>query len=275
MRPPLPKRKKSKVETFNWHVKPVSVPVTGSVYPDGSFLDGISVELGRGGWAFVVIDADGGVVAAAYGVPPPWIQGIEGAEAWALFQSLLVTIPPLCRYWPDCLPVHLAIQKGPQVAEDPKNVLARVHGMILTALEDASLSLIGWMPSHLTLGDLDFQLAVKSDGSLVNVRGLQGNKLADELAKRGVEHHRVASSDVKVWKAKVEEVRSRAMWIGTATAEANDFASFPFKDSEASRWKADAAQRSKKNAKEGRDGRKRRVPLGAKLTIAMSSGGIM
>ena len=147
------------------------------------------------------------------------------------------------------------------MASDPKNVLARVHGMILIALEDSSPKVVGWMPSHLTLKDLDFQLAVKSDGSLVNERGLQGNKLADELAKRGVEFHRVASSDVKNWRAKIEEVKNRAMWMGTATVEANGFASFPFKDSEASRWKADAAQRARSNAKNGEDGRRRRVPL--------------
>ena len=56
------------------------------------------------------------------------------------------------------LPGHA---KGPQVAVDPKNVLARIHGMILTALEDASLDVVGWMPSHLTIKDLALQLAMK------------------------------------------------------------------------------------------------------------------
>ena len=95
--------------------------------------------------------------------------------------------PPLCRYWPDCLPGYSAIQKGPQVALDPKNVLARIHGMILTALEDSSAKVIGWMPSHLTISDLCFQLARKSDGILVDERDLQGNRIADELAKQGGE----------------------------------------------------------------------------------------
>ena len=78
---------------------------------------------------------------------------------------------------------------------------------------------------------------------------------------------------MKVRKEHIERVRTRAMWIGIATAEANDFARFPFKDSEASRWRADAAQRARSNAKHGKDGRRRRVPLGRKLTIAMSNGG--
>ena len=247
VRPPLPKRKQSKVETFNWHVRPPQLPVHGNVYPDGSFLDGITVETGRGGWAFSVLNDEGVVVAAAYGVPPPWVQGIEGAEAWALFQSLLVTLPSLSKYWPDCLPVYLAVRKGPEVALDPKNVLARVHGMILTALEDAPANLVGWMPSHLAIKDLDLRMAMKCDWTLVGRVDLEGNKLADELAKRGVEYHRVTPSDVKVWRGQFERAKARAVWIGVATAEANDFASFPFKDSEASRWKADAAQRAKKN----------------------------
>ena len=70
--------------------------------------------------------------------------------------------------------------------------------MILIALEDSSAKVVGWMPSHLTISDLEFQLAKKSDGTLVDERDLEGNKLADELAKRGVEFHRVARSDVRI-----------------------------------------------------------------------------
>ena len=150
-RPPLPKRKQSKDETFNWFLKPPSLPVTGDVYPDGSFLDFVAKETGRGGWAFAIYDDEGKLVAAAYGVPPPWIQGIEGAEAWATYQALLATVPGQSRYWPDCLPVRLAAQKGPAVARDRKNVLARIHWMMLTALEGVSPEVIGWMPFHLTV----------------------------------------------------------------------------------------------------------------------------
>ena len=74
-------------------------------------------------------------------------------------------------------------------------------------------------------------------------------------------------------RGKIEQVENRAIWIGTIAVEANDFASFPFKDSEASRWKADAAQRAKSNATNGKDGRRRRVQLGKKLVIAMCNGG--
>jgi len=219
VRPPLPKRRQSKVETFNWYVKPAALPLQGDVYPDGSYLDGIVKETGRCGWAFVVIGDGGTITAAAYGVPPPWIQDIGGAEAWATYQAMLVTIPSMCRFWPDCLPVHLAVQKGPEAALDPSNVLARVHGMIMTAMEDSSCEVVGWMPSHLTIDDLGLQMALKSDGSLVNRQDLEANGLADTLAKKGVEFHRVASVDVKVWAEQMERAKARARWIGYSGGE--------------------------------------------------------
>ena len=55
-RPTLPLKTRSKVETFNWHVKPDG-PATGVVYTDGSARDGRISELQRCGWAFVVIDS--------------------------------------------------------------------------------------------------------------------------------------------------------------------------------------------------------------------------
>ena len=273
VRPPLPKCRQSKVETFNWYVKPAALPLQGDVYPDGSYLDGIVKETGRCGWAFVVIGVDGTVSAAAYGVPPPWIQDIGGAEAWAIFQAMLVTIPSLCRYWPDCLPVHLAVQKGAVAARDPRNVLARIHGMIMTAMEDSPREVVGWMPSHLTEADLELQMAFKSDGSLVNRQDLGANGLADTLAKKGVEFHRVASSDVKIWADQMERTKDRAKWIGTATLEANDMPAYPFSDSESSRWRADAAQRARANARNGVDGRRRRRPRKSRLTVGPSEGG--
>ena len=213
------------------------------------------------------------MTAAAYGVPPPWIQEIGGAEAWATYQAMLVTIPSMCRFWPDCLPVHLAVQKGPEAALDPSNVLARVHGMIMTAMEDSSCEVVGWMPSHLTIDDLGLQMALKSDGSLVNRQDLEANGLADTLAKKGVEFHRVASADVKIWAEQMERTKARARWIGIATQEANDMPAYPFSDSESPRWKADAARRARANAKSGIDGRRRRRRREGRLTFGPSDGG--
>ena len=56
--------------TFLWKVKPSEDFVSGTFYLDGSALDGPSVELMRCEWSFVAVDADGTVLASAYGAPP-------------------------------------------------------------------------------------------------------------------------------------------------------------------------------------------------------------
>ena len=136
-------------DTFHWHVKPEEIPVTGTVYPDGSLLDNFAPELGRTGWAAVVMH-EGKVVAAAYGVPPRWAKGIEGAEAWALLQSTRFTLPAESQYWPDCLPLRTMVARGKAAAVDPKNKLARIHAMILPAFDELDPGQkVGWMPAHL------------------------------------------------------------------------------------------------------------------------------
>ena len=58
-------------ESFRWVVEPPGGIIEGTAYSDGSLLDGPIYELARCGWAFVVLDDYGKIVAAAYGVPPP------------------------------------------------------------------------------------------------------------------------------------------------------------------------------------------------------------
>ena len=164
VRPPAPMVRPSKVGTFWWHVRPRELPVQGIVYPDGSELDARVPEMSRTGWAFVITNEDGVVLAAAYGVPPPWITDIGGAESWALFQSTSCTIPALCKYWPDCLPVKQAVAKGVEAATNPRNPLARVHTMLVEAFGDDGKQ-VGWMPSHCTKKEVG--VARKSDGSFV------------------------------------------------------------------------------------------------------------
>ena len=83
----------AKEASFKWVVEPEGGMLEGIAYSDGSFLDGPIPELARGGWAFVVLNDDGVIVASAYGVPPPWIKDIGGAEAWGVLQVGLRAIP--------------------------------------------------------------------------------------------------------------------------------------------------------------------------------------
>ena len=75
-KPSPPRTAIAATDSFKWVVRPEGDMFDGEIYPDGSALDGPSLELLRCGWAFVVISFDTGeVVAAAMGVPPPWIHG--------------------------------------------------------------------------------------------------------------------------------------------------------------------------------------------------------
>ena len=123
--------------------------------------------------------------------------------------------------------------KGAEVAKDLRNPLARVHGMLHTALEGINPDVVGWMPAHLTKADLALGNATKSDGSLVTRRDVWANDVADKLAKLGVEYHRVPVEEVRRWKMAHDSANARAKWIGMATYAANNVPEYPFRDSEA------------------------------------------
>ena len=82
-------------------MKPPDVWVRGDIYTDGSALDGPTGEPMRCGWAFVAVDEQLRVVAAVRGVPPPWLTGIGGVEAWALVLTTRVALPGECMFKPD------------------------------------------------------------------------------------------------------------------------------------------------------------------------------
>ena len=82
-------------------------------------------------------------------------------------------------------------------------------------------------------------MARKSGGSLVNKQDVEANGLADSLAKRAVEYHRVPRSEVRRWAVGMKQTKARAKWIGMASYEANVMAEYPFSDSEASRWRVE------------------------------------
>ena len=109
--------------TFHWRVFPAGGSYLGRIYSDGSRLDGPGPLLARNGWSFIVLDEDENLIAAAYGVPPDWVDDIPGTEAWALMQAALFAIPG-CQYFVDCQPCVDAVHKGPVACRSDKNPLA-------------------------------------------------------------------------------------------------------------------------------------------------------
>ena len=64
--------------------------------------------------------------------------------------------------------------------------------------------------------------------------------MADALAKQGAEQHRVPREEVMRWKEEYKVAWKRAKWIGIVTHAANNVPEYPYRDSEASQWRAAA-----------------------------------
>ena len=89
-------------DSFHWHVCLDDIPFGCSVFTDGSLLDGrLGVQCIALGWAFLVVDSRGHVVASASGAPPRWVDTIQGAELWAV-QMALSSVPFPSVLYTDC-----------------------------------------------------------------------------------------------------------------------------------------------------------------------------
>ena len=97
--------------TFSWVLMPAGDTFRGTIYSDGSRLDGPDSRIARNGWAFVVTDELGEVIAKAQGLPPDWITGIPGTVAWAILQAAMLAESG-CNYRVDCKPCIEAIHRG-------------------------------------------------------------------------------------------------------------------------------------------------------------------
>ena len=79
-------------------------------------------------------------------------------------------------------------------------------------------------------------------------------------------------TEVNSWKEHFDAVKQRAVWIGTATFRANHGQVYPFRDSEAARWKAEAASRARAVRKGVANIRKAKAQL-AIIRLPVTSGG--
>ena len=81
---------------------------------------------------------DGVPKALAMATPPPWIDTIPGAEAWALYivLSLCSTLPSVTT---DCLGNRRTLLEGKEPATAASRPLARVWNAIFACCKDALL----------------------------------------------------------------------------------------------------------------------------------------
>ena len=125
-------------ETFQWVVRPADGSVNGTVYTDGSMIDGPPYLDGlckRLGWAFVALDRHGRVTASAHGAPAVWVDTVYGAELWALWMAVQHAIPGTA-FRTDCLSVLKVFQSGHSAASSGKCRLARIWHGVFAALDD-------------------------------------------------------------------------------------------------------------------------------------------
>ena len=218
--------------TFAWVVRPSGGTVRARFYTDGSRLDGPSSLLARNGWGFVAVNADGEVVAEARGLPPSWIHDIPGTEAWAILQAAMVAELG-SDYRVDCAPCVEAIHAGKEWATSSRRPLARVFGLVFTAIDDTPRDAFVRMPAHSNLDEVG-RLRL-GNGELLSDVDHRANSLADVAAKAAVEEHRVPLDIRRRVKKEAQRVRAAAMWLGRVTHLANSQPDAPHRDSEGTR----------------------------------------
>ena len=112
------------------------------VFTDGSLLDGrMQSGCQALGWAFVIIGPDGEMFAAAFGVPPEWVDTIQGAELWAV-QMALLHAPFPDRLYTDCDSVRSGVSRSVEWTHSSKRKYARIWIVVSSQLDDADGDLV-------------------------------------------------------------------------------------------------------------------------------------
>ena len=217
--PEVPERPQDKFDTFNWHTKPETMPIGCRVFTDGSLLDGkLGKEFVSLGWAFVVIDDVGSLVAAAYGVPPVWVDSIQGAELWAVQMTLSSVVFPSAIYT-DCKTVQLGVRKEAQWVGSSKRRYARMWLVIHSGLDNGGASeSVVWMPAHTSADRIGE--AKCSDGSTLTEHMWYANQLVDLLAKQAAESVRHERHLLDWTQERYRQLVEVAMFVGKLTYEA-------------------------------------------------------
>ena len=150
------------------------------MFTDGSHIDGRLPRACQSlGWAFTVLDASLNLVCTAFGVPPKWIDSIQGAELWAVNMALQhVQFPP--KLYTDCNSVRQGTQRPLEWASSSKRKFARVWSCISLQLEGTP-EVVQWIPAHTSKASIGEKLC--SDGEIVSEEYWCSNQMVDLLAK--------------------------------------------------------------------------------------------
>ena len=209
-------------DTFVWVKQVYSIPSGCTVFTDGSLLDNKLPKEGHAlGWAFSVVNQEGEYVCSAHGVPPYWIDTIQGAELWAVVMALLnVTFPE--GLYTDCDSVRTGANKGPVWAQSAKRRYARAWATLASIIEGAQ-DMLHWMPAHSSEASIG---SVKcSDGSFVDGLKWYSNQMVDFLAREAAEGVRIPAQCRKDFLLGEKQLKEFLIYLGKLTYEVNNFQS--------------------------------------------------
>jgi ribonuclease HI len=214
-------------DTFEWscltafwfkHCR--DIPIGCAVFTDGSLID---QKIGYGcqslGWAFAIVDDEGDLVASAQGVPPRWIETIQGAELWAVRMALEYAIFPSVLLT-DCMTVQKGLRRPSEWVKSSKRKLSRVWQVVHDQLEGQD-DIIHWMPAHTSKSSIGQKLC--SDSKPVCDIRWTSNQLVDLMAKSAAESCRVPAVTRNWLRQRDKQVSELAKYIGLLTYAVNHF----------------------------------------------------
>ena len=207
-------------ETFVWTVQPSDGVLAGTVYTDGSLIDGAPNHCGVCGrldWAFVAVNGEGEITASAHGVPPSWVTTIFGAELWTLQMAATCGATGIA-YRTDCLSLLTVFRNGASWATSSSQYYARIWHVVFACFDDVTQADLEWMPAHTTAADVG-RLRLSS-GILLSAVDRMANAEADRLAKLAAASVRVPQRVRRLMDAAAARSQQLALWIGRATATA-------------------------------------------------------
>lgn len=220
---PSPTREAAFVCVF----RPLNSMYKERIYTDGSRIDGTDPRKGRNGWAFVVLNHTGRIIAKACGVAPDWVDDIPGAGAWALLQAA-TGAEPGCTVFCACQPCVRAVHAGVAWATSDRRKHARVHNVAKAAWGDSGPDSLILMTAHCT--DDEVGSLHRGDGVAITKDGIKGNGEADRLAKMAADMHRVPEGTRIRLNQQKNLIQNTVKWIGRAAYLANNHETAPTRD---------------------------------------------
>ena len=215
-----PVRDQTLFDTFAWVRQAYEIPSGCLVFTDGSLLDNkLPRECHALGWAFAVVTVSGELIASANGVPPRWVNTIQGAELWAVLKALQsVTFPS--GLYTDCDTVRSGVARGVLWGGSSKRKYSRVWTSLSTMLDENTES-VHWMPAHTPKSSIGCVHC--SDGSIVDDIKWCSNQIVDLLAKDAAEGNRVSPAFRASFLFRESQLRELVVYLGRLTHAANSF----------------------------------------------------